>query len=130
MTQALGRLRLELIDEFCGVHVPLFDKVGTSVLIVTSLFIRCVLARELSGYASHGSLHSGQTPDRRMAEASSEKRIVTSLAREILANAQECTSDCARMHRLELDEPNVRPWLKLCSVTWLALPCQCAGARN
>ena len=75
MTQALGRLRLELIDKFCGVHVPLFDKVGTSVLIVTSLFIRCVPARELSGYASHGSLHSGQTPDRRMAEASSEKRL-------------------------------------------------------
>ena len=109
---------------------PFFDKVGTSVLIVTSLFIRCVLACAVSGYASYGSLHSGQTPDRRMAEASSEKRIVTSLAREILANAQECTSDCARMHRLELDEPSVRPWLKLCSVTRLALPCQCAGARN
>ena len=41
----------------------------------------------------------------------------TSVACEILAHAQECTSDCARMHRLELDEPNVRPWLKLCSVT-------------
>ena len=61
-------------------------------------------------------MHSGQTPDRRMAEASSKKRIVTSIACEILANAQECASDCARMHRLELDEPNVRPWLKLCSV--------------
>ena len=54
-------------------------------------------------------LHSGQTPDRRMAEASSKKRIVSSVACEILAHAQECTSDCARMHRLELDEPNVRP---------------------
>ena len=52
---------------------PFFDKVGTSVLIVTSLFIRCVLACAVSGYASYGSLHSGQTPDRRMAEASSEK---------------------------------------------------------
>ena len=52
-----------------------------------------------------------------MAEASSKKRIVTSVACEILAYAQACTSDCARMHRLELDEPNVRPWLKLCSVT-------------
>ena len=71
----------------------------------------------MSGYTSCGSLHSGQTPERGMAEASSKKRIVTSVACEILAHAQECTSDCARMHRLELDEPNVRPWLKLCSVT-------------